>query len=184
MKSICKFLMLMMFMLPCMMIQAAGLQMGTGIYFESSSVVEGFDLCIWGLRLDTRFNTLYDCFSIETPVALGFDEDLVELSIAPGALLSIPIGRQMRIDAGIGTRMKVSLYTDGTWTVNGEDYRNTGAALKLMKPDYRGGMMFDLESFAVRFALRVPTKGTILDIDLTPEWDETEIDMSILVDLA
>lgn len=184
MKLMNRIRLILIFLFSSMAVHAAGLQVGPGVYFESSPVVEGFDLCIWGLRFDTRFNTLDGWISVEAPLALGFDEDLVELSVAPGALFSIPVGRQMRIDAGMGTRMKVSLYTDGSWTVNNEDYRNTGEALKLMKPDYRIGMMFDLESFAVRFATRIPTKGTLVDLDLSPEWDEAEVNMSILVGVA
>lgn len=164
--------------------KSPAMQLGSGVYFESSAMVEGFDLCIWGLKLDMRFNTLNGWFAFETPTALGFDEDIVELSLEPSAMLSIPFGSQLRLDGGIGTRMKVTLHTDGTWTVNGAGYESTGSAFKLMKPDYRIGMMFDLDALSVRFSSRIPTEGTFMKPDFSPDWDETEIGASILVDIA
>lgn len=164
--------------------RTAGFQTGAGVYFESSPVVDGFDLCIWGLKLDMRFNALNGWFAFETPLALGFDEDIVELSLEPGAMLSIPFGSQLRLDGGIGTRMKVTLNTDGTWTVNNAGYESTGNAFKLMKPDYRFGMMFDFDALSVRFSSRIPTEGTFMEHDFSPDWDEAEIGASILVDIA
>lgn len=187
MKLLRGFMILFILILVCLapgFARAAGFQTGAGVYFESSPMVDGFDLCIWRLKLDMRFNALNGWFAFETPVALGFDEDIVELSLEPGAMLSIPFGSQLRLDGGIGTRMKVTLCTDGTWTVNGAGYESTGSAFKLMKPDYRIGMMFDLDALSVRFSSRIPTEGTFMEPDFSPDWDEAEIGASILVDIA
>lgn len=161
-----------------------GLQAGTGVYFESSSDVEGFDLCIWGLKLDARFNVLNGWLSFETPFAFGFDEDIVELSIGPGALMSVPVGSRLRLDAGLGTRMKLTLHTDGTWMVNGTTYDLTGAAFKTMRPDLRAGIIFDIGSISMRLSLRIPTAGTFADLDFDPDWDEAEVGAVMLVDVA
>lgn len=165
-------------------LHAAPLQLGAGVYFESSPVVSGFDLCIWGLKAEARFNALSDCLSIETPVALGFDEDLVELSLRPALMLSLPFGSSMRIDAGIGTQMKVTLHTDGTWSVNNLNYYTTGSAFSHMSLDYRAGVMFWLrDDMSVRFSLRVPTEGTFSDPGWNPDWDRAEVSASLLVDV-
>lgn len=187
MKLLRRFLILPTLILTCLIpgfARTAGFQTGAGVYFESSPVVNGFDLCIWGLKLDMRFNALNGLFVFETPMALGFDEDIVELSLEPGMMLSIPFGSQLRFDGGIGTRMKVTLNTDGTWTVNGAGYESTGRAFKRMKPDYRFGMMFDFDALSIRFSSRIPTKGTFMEPDFSPDWDEAEIGASILVDIA
>ena len=168
----------------CVVASASGLQAGSGVYFESSSTMDGFDLCIWGLRFDLRFNGLEDWLVFETPLSLGFDEDVVDFSIAPGVLFSIPLDNRMRLDLGVGTRMKVSLFTDGTWLVNGEQYGLTGGAVKSMKPDYRAGIMFDFAKIAVRTSVRVPTEGSFKGLSFTPDWDEAEVGMSILVSIA
>ena len=187
MKLLRRTMMMITLLLTCLIpgfSKSAGFQTGAGVYFESSPVVDGFDLCIWGLKLDMRFNALNGWFAFETPVALGFDEDIVELSLEPGAMLSIPFGSQLGLDGGIGTRMKVTLNTDGTWTVNGAGYETTGSAFKLMKPDYRIGMMFDFDALSIRFSSRIPTEGTFIEPDFSPDWDEAEIGASILVDIA
>ena len=90
MKLLRRFLILPTLILTCLIpgfARTAGFQTGAGVYFESSPVVNGFDLCIWGLKLDMRFNALNGLFVFETPVALGFDEDIVELSLEPGMML-------------------------------------------------------------------------------------------------
>lgn len=168
----------------CMVASASSLQAGSGVYFESSNTVGGFDLCIWGLRFDLRFNALEDWLAFETPLSLGFDEDVVEFSVAPGVLFAIPVDNRMRLDLGVGTRMKVSLFTDGTWLVNGEQYGLTGGAVKSMKPDYRTGIVFDFEKVAVRTSVRVPTEGTFDDLSFTPDWDEAKVGLSILISVA
>ena len=163
---------------------ASSFQFGTGAYFESSGDVEGFDLCIWGLMLEPRISSFGGWFAFEAPLTMGFDEDLVEFAVRPAMLLSIPLADSIRIDAGLGTEMQISLHTDNTWEVNDGPYVLTGEAFGRMTLDYRIGFMLDFGDVAMRIATRLPTSGTFTDIDMTPDWDEGEVGASLLVDIV
>ena len=180
-KFIAAALLLLGLMVP---VSASSFQLGTGVFFESSGNVDGFDLCIWGLQLEPRINAFNEWLAIEVPLAMGFDEDIVEFSLRPGMLLSIPLGNTVRFDAGLGTDMQITLRTDGTWEVNDAPYTLTGEAFERMTLDYRAGVMFEMDDFAVEVSARIPTNGTFTDMDMDPDWDEGEVGTSILVDIS
>lgn len=133
----------------------------------------------YGFGAEGRIN-LFNWVSLALPTTFQFGESF-SFDFKPSVNLNIPISF-VDIAAGIGTELSFAKVGDA-WRVNGFALGKGLRALKYSNLFYRGAVTFNIGVLALGMAAEVPTNGSLADFDMAPNWDQTRISASVLLNL-